>query len=144
MARAAVWLQARTSRLSASGYSTRPDRQLQDQRRLRAPFSSRAISRLEGTGRSRGIIPDSGDRFSMEISNPMHLDLDRGILEFDRALRTLSGEPVARRPSPAETVPEDSLDDDLRRRAAALMRANHSGEVCAHALYRAHALWSSN
>ena len=80
----------------------------------------------------------------MEISNPTHLDLDRGILEFDRALRTLSGEPVARRPSPAETVPEDSLDDDLRRRAAALMRVNHCGEVCAQALYRGQALGSSN
>src|SRR5260221_5704037 len=144
MARAAVWLQARTSRLSASGYSTRSDRQLQDQRRLRAPFFSCAICRLEGTGRSRGIIPNSGDGFSMEISDPTHLDLDRGILEFDRALRTLSGEPVARRPSRAETVPEDGLDDDLRRRAAALMRVNHCGEVCAQALYRGQALGSSN
>ncbi len=80
----------------------------------------------------------------MEIPNPTRLDLDRGILEFDRALRTLSGEPVARRPSPAGTVPEDSLDDDLRRRAAALMRVNHCGEVCAQALYRGQALGSSN
>src|SRR5258706_12355681 len=80
----------------------------------------------------------------MEIPNPTRFDLDRGILEFDRRLRTLSGEHVARRPSPAGTVPEDSLDDDLRRRAAALMRVNHCGEVCAQALYRGQALGSSN
>lgn len=80
----------------------------------------------------------------MEISNPTRFDLDRCILEFDRAVRILHGEPVASRPSPAETVPEDNLRDEVRRDAAALMRVNHCGEVCAQALYQGQALASSN
>src|SRR4029077_11690770 len=80
----------------------------------------------------------------MEISNCTHLDLDRGILEFDKAIRVILGEPAARRPSPAEAVPENGLDEGTRRAAAALMRVNHCGEVCAQALYQGQALASSN
>jgi 3-demethoxyubiquinol 3-hydroxylase len=80
----------------------------------------------------------------METSNPMRFDLDRCILEFDKALRVLLGEPAARRPSPAEAAPENNLDDGTRRDAAALMRVNHCGEVCAQALYQGQALGSSN
>ena len=80
----------------------------------------------------------------MEISNCTRLDLDRGILEFDKAIRVILAEPAARRPSPAEAVAEGDLDDGLRRDAAALMRVNHCGEVCAQALYQGQALASSN
>ncbi len=80
----------------------------------------------------------------MEISNCTRFDLDRGILEFDKAIRVIFGEPAARRPSPAEAVPENSLDDGTRSAAAALMRVNHCGEVCAQALYQGQALASSN
>src|SRR5207247_4547691 len=66
------------------------------------------------------------------------------ILEFDRALRTLYGEAVACRPSPAEAVAGEDLRDEVRRDAAALMRVNHCGEVCAQALYQGQALASSN
>jgi len=41
----------------------------------------------------------------MEISNPTHLGLDRGILEFDKALRTLSGEPVRAPAQPGRDSP---------------------------------------
>jgi len=80
----------------------------------------------------------------MEISNTTRFDLDRCILEFDRAVRILYGEPVARRPSPADGVAEEDLRDEVRRDAAALMRVNHCGEVCAQALYQGQALASSN
>ena len=80
----------------------------------------------------------------MEISNPLRVDLDRCIVEFDKGLRVLLGEPAANRPSPAEAVPEEGLDDERRRRAAALMRVNHCGEVCAQALYQGQALASSS
>jgi len=78
----------------------------------------------------------------MEISNCTRFDPDRGILEFDKAMRVILGEPAARRPSPAEAVSEGDLDAGLRRDAAALMRVNHCGEVCAQALYRGQALAS--
>jgi ubiquinone biosynthesis monooxygenase Coq7 len=80
----------------------------------------------------------------MEISNHARFDLDRCILAFDKAVRVLIAEPIARRPSPAELIPEEDLDDEVRRQAAALMRVNHCGEVCAQALYQGQALGSSN
>jgi len=67
--------------------------------------------------------------------------LDRLLLQADRALRTLSpGSPCHERPSPSKTVDEAELSDRERRHAAGLMRVNHSGEVCAQALYQGQAL----
>jgi 3-demethoxyubiquinol 3-hydroxylase len=80
----------------------------------------------------------------MEILNSTRFNLDRCILEFDKALRAVLGEPVARRPSPAEPIPGENLNDEVRRHAAALMRVNHCGEVCAQALYQGQSLASSN
>src|SRR5450759_3403451 len=74
----------------------------------------------------------------------MHTLTDRLINEFDRGLRTLFGTPQAARPSPAEGIVEAELDADARQKAAALMRVNHSGEVCAQALYQGQALASGN
>ncbi|GAB2512213.1 2-polyprenyl-3-methyl-6-methoxy-1,4-benzoquinone monooxygenase [Microbulbifer agarilyticus] len=67
--------------------------------------------------------------------------LDRLLLQADRALRTLSpGSPCHERPSPAKAVDEAELSDSERRHTAGLMRVNHSGEVCAQALYQGQAL----
>lgn len=66
--------------------------------------------------------------------------LDRVILEFDRALRAVAGVHAAVRPSPATGIPEAALDEATREHAAALMRVNHVGEVCAQALYQGQAL----
>lgn len=62
----------------------------------------------------------------------------------DGALRTLFATPRALRPCP--TVPEQptSLSPDEKRRAAALMRVNHVGEICAQALYSAQSLATSD
>ena len=66
--------------------------------------------------------------------------LDQLVAQFDRALRTVSGVAQASRPSPAEASPEAQLGAQERRHAAALMRVNHVGEVCAQALYQGQAL----
>jgi len=66
--------------------------------------------------------------------------IDALVLEFDRALRVLAGTPRAARPSPAAGVAEGELDGAARAHAAALMRVNHVGEVCAQALYQGQAL----
>jgi len=66
--------------------------------------------------------------------------LDRLIGEFDRALRAVAGVVHPNRPSPAEPVPESSIDEEQRVHAAALMRVNHVGEICAQALYQGQAL----
>lgn len=65
---------------------------------------------------------------------------DRLIGQFDRALRTLHpGGITAHRPSPAEHLPDADLPAAGRRHAAGLMRVNHTGEVCAQALYQGQA-----
>lgn len=62
--------------------------------------------------------------------------VDRLIVGFDRGLRTLFAPAHARRPEPGASLPEVDLDPSERRAAAALMRVNHTGEVCAQALYQ--------
>lgn len=64
--------------------------------------------------------------------------MDQLILGFDRALRTLTGQHRAQRPSPATQLPaasEPELSAAEMNHAAGLMRVNHCGEVCAQALY---------
>jgi ubiquinone biosynthesis monooxygenase Coq7 len=80
----------------------------------------------------------------VESAHGKAFDPDQAIAEFDRVLRVLFAEPVARRPSPGEDTPEDNRDNAARSHAAALMRVNHCGEVCAQALYQGQALASSN
>ena len=66
--------------------------------------------------------------------------IDRLIGEFDRALRAVAGVTQAERPSPAEGLEESAITEAERAHAAALMRVNHVGEICAQALYQGQAL----
>lgn len=61
--------------------------------------------------------------------------LDRLLVEAQRALETVLGEPRASRPNPAGDIPDVPLDEAQRRHAAGLMRINHVGEICAQGLY---------
>ncbi len=61
--------------------------------------------------------------------------IDRTLAAFQRALDTIAGAAVAARPSPGDAQPLPRLDPSARRHAAGLMRVNHTGEVCAQALY---------
>jgi len=69
---------------------------------------------------------------------------DRLIAEFDKALRAVAGSPIAERAAPAKDPGDTTLTSAERRQAAALMRVNHCGEVCAQALYQGQALASSS
>ena len=62
------------------------------------------------------------------------------IAGFDRALRTLAGVATSSRPTPGASIPAADLSEEERRHAAGLMRVNHTGEVCAQALYAAQAI----
>ncbi|HYN54792.1 MAG TPA: 2-polyprenyl-3-methyl-6-methoxy-1,4-benzoquinone monooxygenase [Methylotenera sp.] len=66
--------------------------------------------------------------------------LDTLITEFDKGLRTLLAQPHSLRSHPDLETAETSLTDVEKKHAAALMRVNHSGEVCAQALYSGQAL----
>jgi ubiquinone biosynthesis monooxygenase Coq7 len=62
--------------------------------------------------------------------------LDRALAQVEHALATaLGAAQQARRPSPAAGVADANLTAGDRRHAAGLMRVNHTGEVCAQALY---------
>ena len=64
--------------------------------------------------------------------------LDQLLIAADEALRTLAGSGSAARPSPAADLPEAADPGE----AARLMRVNHTGEVCAQALYNGQALFA--
>lgn len=66
--------------------------------------------------------------------------IDRLIVNADRALRTLSGNTTSRPINDSSDGEPVELNDRERRHAAGLMRVNHSGEVCAQALYQGQAL----
>ena len=66
---------------------------------------------------------------------------DRLIGEADKVLRTLARDAaVANRPSPSSALPEAGLSVEEQRQISGFMRINHTGEVCAQALYHGQAL----
>ncbi len=72
------------------------------------------------------------------------LPMDTLLGAMDSALRTLFSTPRPARPCPVVPGDETHLGTEERRHAAALMRVNHVGEVCAQALYTAQALSTPN
>jgi ubiquinone biosynthesis monooxygenase Coq7 len=85
------------------------------------------------------------DRFASShfrnMAAPLRNPVDELLAAADRALRTLAATPAASRASPATGAPPgEALSAREAREAAALMRVNHVGEVCAQALYDAQAV----
>lgn len=72
------------------------------------------------------------------------MNLDKAIIEFDRALRTVFAPASTVRPVPGDDLPEADLSQEEKNRSAALMRVNHCGEICAQALYQGQSLTSGN
>jgi len=68
--------------------------------------------------------------------------LEQFILAFDRSLRVFALPARATRPYPAESVPDVEMAGPERKKSGALMRINHTGEVCAQALYQSQALFA--
>lgn len=68
---------------------------------------------------------------------------DHICLGFDQALRAVANTAkTTGRPNPAAHAPESIMNASERKHAAALMRINHTGEVCAQALYHGQGLVS--
>lgn len=66
--------------------------------------------------------------------------IDQLLIQFDQALRTcVPGTTEANRESPAANADEMELSNLEKQHAAGLMRINHTGEVCAQALYQGQA-----
>jgi len=66
---------------------------------------------------------------------------DNALVQLDQTLRTLASHSThSERPSPANQHTETELQEEEVRHIAGLMRINHTGEVCAQALYQGQAL----
>ncbi len=67
--------------------------------------------------------------------------IDLLINEVDKGLKySTQNYQTESRPYPANKIEQDSLNEFEKNHSAGLMRVNHSGEVCAQALYRGQAL----
>ncbi len=86
-------------------------------------------------------IEPSPEKMARPMPANTHLTfLDRCLIQFDQALRTcVPGSSNPRRGSPASEQQELELSQAERKHAAGLMRINHTGEVCAQALYQGQA-----
>ncbi len=65
---------------------------------------------------------------------------DRLIAHLDQGLRTLFGRPPRQRATPGSDEIDVDLSEGERKLIGGLMRVNHSGEVCAQALYQGQSL----
>ncbi len=75
------------------------------------------------------------------VQHRRHTLLDRFIKHADDALRTIAGtHGELPRENPANTADLPELNDKERKHVAGLMRINHTGEVCAQALYAGQAV----
>ena len=68
------------------------------------------------------------------------LTADKLIGAIDTGLRTLFAKPHSERAYPDAGIDESPLDEQQKKEVNALMRINHTGEVCAQALYSGQAL----
>ncbi len=71
--------------------------------------------------------------------------IDRLIASLDEALRVSTTQaPEPQRENPAGDIAPADLDESERRHVAGLMRINHTGEICAQALYAGQAATARN
>ncbi len=75
------------------------------------------------------------------MNSRVYSPIDTLLINLDQGVRTLFGRPqVTERQNPAKGLEETELSDQERSHVARLMRINHTGEVCAQALYQGQAL----
>jgi ubiquinone biosynthesis monooxygenase Coq7 len=67
--------------------------------------------------------------------------MDQLIIQLDIALKSVAGGiNTSKRPSPANTTENQLLTKDEAAESISILRVNHTGEVCAQALYQGQAL----
>ena len=85
------------------------------------------------------------------LFNPEALDFF--ITEIDHALKTLTVSPISNTPSPTDLVTDPvtelktsapPLTPEETKNSGSLVRVNHTGEICAQALYRGQAFLADN
>ncbi|MGB4945658.1 MAG: 2-polyprenyl-3-methyl-6-methoxy-1,4-benzoquinone monooxygenase [Candidatus Competibacter denitrificans] len=76
------------------------------------------------------------------MTSRYYTSADTLLINLDQAIRTLFGQPpTTGRPQPSAGIaPANELKPAEQQEAARLMRVNHTGEICAQALYQGQAL----
>jgi len=70
---------------------------------------------------------------------------DRLCLGLDQTVRALTNQPhTSGKSYPGAAIPQTVLTEEQRKHAAALMRINHAGEICAQALYHGQGMVSKS
>ena len=80
----------------------------------------------------------------MSSMGPRLPSLDELIVAFDKGLRTVFAPAQSLRPVPGRDLADAEMTEEQRRLSASLMRVNHTGEICAQALYQGQALTARN
>lgn len=70
--------------------------------------------------------------------------LDRLIGCFDQGLRVVFSKAQESRPNPAQEIDENPLSPAEKKASSGMMRVNHTGEVCAQALYNGQLVTAKN
>ena len=69
---------------------------------------------------------------------------DQLLGQLNDALQTIFGDYQSARPNPAQSEKNSRLTPEQKKQSAGMMRVNHSGEVCAQALYQGQLLSAKN
>ena len=71
--------------------------------------------------------------------------IDKLIDEIEVGLKTLFSPNSSKRPRPDKNIlNKQDLNPEVKKKHAQLMRVNHSGEICAQALYRGQLLFNKD
>lgn len=83
---------------------------------------------------------------SVSQLNDRQLSASDSVIDFlDRGLRAVfAGQHAPQRANPAQSIADTPLPEEQSRHVAGLMRVNHTGEVCAQALYYGQAAVAKN
>lgn len=74
-----------------------------------------------------------------------HNLLDHFIIQLQHSLNTIARDRYPKmRKNPGDTASDTTLHSEQQRKIAGFMRVNHSGEVCAQALYRGQQVFAKN
>ena len=127
--------------VTESGILTRADVERLRAGRVGASSSARRSCALPTRGWS---LADCSPKPHNSPMDPRLPSLDDLIVAFDKGLRTVFAPAQSLRATPGADLPEAGMTESQKAHAAALMRVNHAGEICAQALYQGQALTARN
>lgn len=78
------------------------------------------------------------------MNDRQYSPLDHIIMQVNNGLATLFSDLIPGRPNPAKDLEEPKLTADEKKQSIGYMRVNHTGEVCAQALYNGQAITAHN